>query len=181
MNKAYVIAPLLALAIFGFFYANFTKDYALEIQKKEAAAREERAAKVRKENDDRKAAVEAAIKIQEQRKAEKIARDEKDRLEKEARQVAIDARDKAFRDQEKASKQVDRLLKEIETEKAAIAKIEEAKKLSRDEEAFLRQFVKQAEGNVKGLVEVIEKIDAADKARAAAEAAAAAAAAKAKS
>jgi colicin import membrane protein len=80
------------------------------------------------------------------------------------------------------AKQVDRLTKEITVEREAIAKIEDTKKLNREEEAFLRQFVKQAESNVKRLAEVIDKIDAADKARAeAAAAAAAAAAAKSKS
>ncbi|HRE06907.1 MAG TPA: hypothetical protein PKX00_14945 [Opitutaceae bacterium] len=180
MNKAYVIAPFLALLIFGGFYWNFSKGYAEREAVKVAAQKKIKEDKLKEEAEGRKAAVEAAIRLQEQRKKEKLDKDEKDRLEKEARQAAIDARDKSYRDKEKLEKQVDRLNKEIAVEKEAVAKIEETKKLSREEEAFLKQFVKSAETNVKELANVIEKIDAADKARAAAEAAAAAAA-KAKS
>lgn len=180
MNKAYVIAPILGLLIFGGFYWNFAKDYAQQQVAKDAAIKKAKDDKLKEEQVARRVAVEDAIKLQEQRKKEKLEREEKDRLEKEARQAAIDARDKSYRDQEKLAKQVDRLTKEITTEKELIAKIEDGKKLSRDEEVFLRQFVKQAESNVKSLGDVIEKIDAADKARAAADAAAAAAAAASK-
>jgi colicin import membrane protein len=176
MNKAYVIVPLLSLLIFGGFYWNFATEYADKQKAKELAIRKAKEEKVKEEAQARRVAVEDAIRLQETRKKEKIERDEKDRLEKEARQNAIDARDKAYRDQEKLAKQVDRLNKEIAAEREALAKIEDTKKLNREEEAFLRQFVKQAESNVKRLAEVIDKIDAADKARAEAAAAAAAAA-----
>jgi colicin import membrane protein len=182
MNKAYVIVPLISLLIFGGFYWNFATKYAEKQRAKEVAIRTAKEDKIKEEQQARRVAVEDAIRLQEQRKKEKIERDEKDRLEKEARQDAIDARDKSYRDQEKLAKQVDRLTKEITVEREAIAKVEDTKKLNREEEAFLRQFVKQAESNVKRLAEVIDKIDAADKARAeAAAAAAAAAAAKSKS
>ncbi|MBL9208398.1 MAG: hypothetical protein JNN01_25165 [Opitutaceae bacterium] len=181
MNKAYFIAPLLGLLIFGGFYWNFAEGYAEKEKAKQALVKKEKDEKIRLENEGRKKAVEDAIKLQEQRKKEKVEKDEKDRLEKEARQAAIDARDKSYRDKEKLEKQVDRLNKEILAEKDLIAKVEETKKIARDEEVFLRKYVKEAENNVKELATVIEKIDAADKARAAAEAAAAAAAKAAKS
>lgn len=177
MNKVYFIAPLVALLVFGGFYMNFAKGHAAREEAKKVAVRQEKEAKLRREAEERRKAVEDALKLQEKRKAEKAEREERDRLEKEARQAAIDARDKAFRDKDKLARTVERLNKEITTEKDAIEKIENTKKLAREEEAFLRQYVKQAETNVKSLTEVLDKIAAADAARAA-EAAAAAAAAK---
>ena len=60
--------------------------------------------------------------------------------------------------------------------KAEIAKIKDDQKRSLDEQAFLREYVKRAQGNAQNLTTVLEKIDAADKAfEAAAKAAAEAA------
>ena len=83
---------------------------------------------------------------------------------------------KAQRDQEKFTRQVERLNGEVRTEKLAIEKLEGEKKKLVEEEAFLRTYVKQADSNVKKLAEVLDKIIAADAARAAADAAAAKAA-----
>lgn len=176
MNKAYFIAPLLATVVFGFFYMGFSKDYKAKEQAKIEAAKQEKAEQLRKEALAREAAVKEALVAQEKRKKERAEKEAKDIAEKEARQAAIDARDRTYRDQEKLAKQVDRLTKEVEAEKAAIAKIEEDKKKSQDEAAFLRTYVGKAESNAKNLTGVLEKISAADAARAAAEAAAAAAA-----
>ena len=56
-----------------------------------------------------------------------------------------------------------------------INKIEDEKKKHQDELSFLKTYVKQAEANVKYYYDLLDKIDAAEKAKAAAAAAAAAA------
>ncbi len=53
-----------------------------------------------------------------------------------------------------------------------MGKIEEEKKKHLDEQAFLKTFVNKAEANVKYYYDLLEKIDAAEKAKAAAAAAA---------
>lgn len=175
MKKAYILGPLLGVIIFSVFYWNFSKEYALEAQAKIEAARKEREEVLRKEALDRKAAIEAALVLQGQRKKEKADREAKEVADKELRQNLTDKRDLAFREQDRLSKQAERLAKDVDIEKAAIAEIEKQKKFATDEEAFLRQYVSQAEANSKSLEEVIQNINAADAARAAAEAAAAAA------
>lgn len=164
MKKIYILGPLVGVLLFAVVYWNFSKDYAAKVQAKELAVKKQREDKLRAEAESRKAAIEEALALQEQRKKERAEKEEKDRLEKEARQAAVDARDKAYRDSEKLAKQVDRLTKEMATEKEEIAKVEGEKKRAVDEEAFLRQYVTAAEGNVKSLEQVLQRIQAADKA-----------------
>ena len=69
-----------------------------------------------------------------------------------------------------------RLKKDLADVKDATVKIAEEKKRYSDEGAFLRNYVKQADANVKYYYDLLDKITVAEKA--AADAAAAAAAAK---
>lgn len=178
MNKAYILAPLIGLLVFGGIYWNYASKY--DAKQAELAAKREhdRQEKIKQDVEARRKALEDAVAQQEQRKKEKAQKEAADAAEKEARQALLDARSKAFTDQEKATRQVDRLTKDIQVEKEEIAKIEKDKEASVKEEAFLRTYVKQAEANQKSLEEVLNKIAEADKAAAAAASAAAAAKAK---
>lgn len=178
MKKAYIFGPLVGVLVFAFFYWNFTKEFALKEQQKVEAAKAARDAQLKKEQADRKAAIDAALVLQAQRKKEKAEREAKEVADKEFRLKITDERDIANREQERLSKQAERLAKEVDTEKAAIAEIEKQKKFATDEEAFLRQYVSQAEANAKSLEGVLKQIQDADAARAAAAAAAAEAAKK---
>jgi colicin import membrane protein len=180
MKKAYFVVPLIGLIIFGAIYWNFQSKYEARVATEKAAKEQQRQEKIKQEVDARRKAVEDAVALQEQRKKEKAQKEAQDAAEKEARLALNDAREKSFRDKDRAAKQVERLTKDIATEKDAIAKIEKEKEESQKEQAFLRTYVKQAEANQKSLEEVLNKIADADKAAASA-AAAAAAAAKAKS
>ena len=186
MKKSYVyfVAPLVALIIFFFgFYWNAHKEFEGREQAKIKAERDLKQSKLEKEAADRAVAVKSAIELQEKRRAEKKAKDEKDSHDKEEREKARQARDKAGRDSEKIEQQVRRLQKEIDIEKKELTEIQTEKKRTADEHTFLKEYVKKAESNAKGLTGVLERIAAADKAaedaaRAAAAAAAAAAAKK---
>ena len=68
-----------------------------------------------------------------------------------------------------------RLRKEVASVEDEIKKIETEKKAHSDESAFLKNYVRQAQSNVKYYYDLLDKIDAAEKARAEAERAAAAA------
>jgi hypothetical protein len=177
-NYIYFLLPLVGLLIFGAVYWNFSKGLAEREAKRVAAEKKKKEDKLRQQARDNEKAIQDALVAQAKRKAEREAKDAKDKADKEARALAVEARDKADRDARKLAAQVERLEKDIETEKAAITKLEGDKKRSYDEQAFLRDYVKKAEENVRSLTQVMDKIAAADAARAAAEAAAAAAAKK---
>ena len=59
--------------------------------------------------------------------------------------------------------QVKGLNREIEAVKKEIAAIEADKKVAISEEAFQQTYVAKAQENVRGLVQTLEKIEAADK------------------
>lgn len=177
-NYVYFLAPLAGLILFGAVYWNFSKGLAERESRRLAAEKQKKEDKLRKQAHDNEEAVNNALAAQAKRHAERDAKDAKDKADKEARALAVEARDKADRDARKLTAQVERLEKEVQTEKDAIVKLESDKKKLTDEEAFLHVYVKQAEDNVKNLMQVLDKITAADAARAAADAAAAAAAKK---
>lgn len=180
-SYVYFIAPLVGLVIFAGIYWQYASTYDAKLEAVAKKQRAEREEKIRKENESKKAAVEAAVVAQEKRKQEKAAKEAKDQKDKDDREKAVQARAKAREDGRKFTDQVARLKKEVDLNKKDIAKIEEDKKRSIDEQKFLAEYVKKAEANAQGLSAVLEKIDAADKAaEAAAKAAAAAAAAAAK-
>jgi hypothetical protein len=183
MKKSYVyfVAPLALLIIFFFgFYWNAHKDYDKREADKVKAEVDAKRAKLEKEAKDREQAVAAALAMQDKRRADKKAKDERETREKEEREKARQSRDKAGRDADKLEQQVRRLAKEIEGEKKEFGEVQTERKRTADELEFVKQYVKKAEANSKGMTSVLERIEAADKmaadmARAAAEAAKAAA------
>ena len=161
-SLVYFLGPIAGLIIFGAIYWNFSSGYEAKEAAKTLAVKQEKEAKLLKQAKDNEEAIKEA----------------KDKADHDARQAAVDAKEKAYRDQDKYAKQVERLERDIKSEKEAIAKLEEDKKKSADELAFLRIYVRQADENVKSLKLVLDKISAADAASRAAAAAAAAEAAK---
>lgn len=180
MKKAYIyfLAPLVGVAIFGAVFWNYSAQHEAreaEAAKKVRAANEER---IRKDNEGKKKALEDAIAASEKRKAEKAAKDARDQKVRDDREQAMAVRNKARQETSKLGERSKTLAREVEENKKEIERLNEDKKRSVDEEAFLRTHVKQAETNVQNLYGVLEKIDAAEKAHEAAAKAAAAAAKK---
>ncbi len=172
----YVLAPIVALIIFGAIYWNFSSGYEAKEEAKALKVKQEKEAKLLAQAKANEQAIKDANAGVLRRKAEREAKEAKDKKDHEARLVATDARDKAFADKEKFAKLVTRLENDIKNEQSAITKLGEEKKMAVEEQAFLRTYVQKAEENVKNLRQVLEKISAADAARAAADAAAARAA-----
>lgn len=168
MKKSYLFAPLIAILAFALVYANFRSGHKDREKAREEQVAAAKAEKLKQENDARKAALADAIVFQEARKKEREAKAAVEKTEREARQVALDARDKAFRDQDKFTKQIERQKKEIAAEKEALAKIEETKKAAVAEQTFLSGYVTKTEANAKALGELLTKIDAAEASRASA-------------
>lgn len=178
MNKIYILVPLIGCLLFGAYYWNFnTKYQAVEQAKKDKIAADIKA-KALQDEENRKLAYEAAIKAQEQRKKEKEERERMEEEKKKARQDLEDRRERAFNERKKFREQVERLKKEVAGVEEEIKKVEAEQKSSLDEQTFLKNYVKQAEANQKYYYDLLDKIDAAEKAKAKADAEAAAAAKK---
>jgi hypothetical protein len=180
MKKSYLyfLAPLIGLAAFGVVYWKYSSGYEARMDLMNKTQQEARDAKIKIDNESKKAAVEQALVAQEARKKAKAAKEAKEQQERDDRDRAVQARAKAKEDARKLVDTVARLKKEVADNKKEIEEHEADKKRLVDEAAFLRDYVKKAESNRQSLSLVMEKIEAADRAaEAAAKAAAAAAAA----
>lgn len=176
MNKIYILVPLIGVLLFGGVYLNFTKSYDAKQAAIKAQQEEDRKAKIKRDIAAREQAIKAAVEAQEKRKKE---REEKDRIEEEKKKARLDAEDRrqrTFDDRKRARDQADRLKKDIDVVKADIAKLEDERKRHLDEQTFLKEYTRKAETNVKTYYDLLDKIEAADKAKAEAEKAAKAAA-----
>lgn len=176
MNKVYIIIPLLGLAIFYGFYHNFTKGYEAKIVAAKQKEAEVKKAKAEEEVLNRQKAIQAAIEAQAKRKAEREAKEKLDEQKRVDRLDAEDKRERAFSDRNKFADQKRRLEKDLLEVQEEVKKIEAQKKTLVDEQDFLKNYVRQAEANVKYYYDLLDKIAQAEKARADAAAAAAAAA-----
>lgn len=166
MPKVYFIAPLVALALFAAVFLNFKSGYREREQVRQTEIASAKEAKLKSEADARRAAIEDALRSQEQRKKEREAKEAADLAEKAARQLVIDAREKAFRDQEKLIRQLERVRKDIIAEKDTLAKLEAVKIAAVAERDFLLAFVQKAEASAKKFEAVLTRLDAAERARA---------------
>jgi chromosome segregation ATPase len=160
MNKVYFIAPLAALLVFIGVYSVHRGELKTREAEKAAATLAMQKAKLETEQAERRAAMAEAIKAAEQRKIEKAAKEAREQAQKEARQLAVDARDKAYREQEKSARQIERLEKEIEVEQAALAKLAAEHRTTESEKAFLQEFVVKAQTNVQALQTLLAKLNA---------------------
>ena len=178
MNKIYLIAPLIGVLIFGGFYHQFSKGHETKLVQIKVAADNAKKEKARKLEEDRKIAVAAALKSSQLRAEETAKKKQIEEDKRAAREVAEDKRLRANSDKNRLTDTSRRLKKDLEEVQDEIKKLELEKKTLQDEQAFLREYVKQAESNVSYYRGLLDKIALAEKARADAAAAAAAAAAK---
>jgi hypothetical protein len=173
MKKAYVLGPVLGLLVFTAFYWNFARGAVERQHRVELQQQEERRARILKEAESRKRAIEDAIAAQQKRAAERAAKEKKTEEENAARQALLDKRQQTFDEVNRRLRpQLDRLKSDADEIKASIAQLEMQKKQYVDEEAFLRTYVRKAQDNVKTYYAILDRIAAAEKARADAEAAA---------
>lgn len=160
MNKAYYLAPLIALIVFTGFYLSYRSGLAERDAAKAAAAEAALKAKNDADLEARRAAMTEAIAAAEQRKVEREARLAQEAADKAARQSAIDARDKAFREQERTARQIDRVQKEITETQASLAALAATRQDAETEKAFLLEFVAKAQTNVQALQALLTRLNA---------------------
>lgn len=159
MKKVYFIAPLAALALFMVVYFQHRSGQIARDKAKQEQVVAARDAKLKAEQDARKAAMADAVRAQEIRKKDRDAKAAREVVEKEARQVAVDARDKAYREQEKLSRQIERVKLDLAKEKTELAKLAETQKVAATEKTFLQDFVQKAQVNVQSLQAVMTKLN----------------------
>lgn len=159
MKKVYFIAPLAALALFMAVYFQHRSGQIARDKAKAEQVLAAREAKLKAEQDARKAAMADAIRAQELRKAEREARAARETAEKAARQQAIDARDKAYHEQEKLGRQIERLKLDLAKEKAELAKLAETRKAADAEKTFLQDYVRKAQANTQSLQTLLTKLN----------------------
>jgi hypothetical protein len=162
-NYVYVVAPLAGLLVFSGFYFNYSAGYEVRVAAAKKIEREILQAKLDTETANRLKAATEAKDAQDRRKAEKLAKEQKDAEDTARREKAVQARNKAIREADKLASQVKRLAKDIELEHKEIATIEEDKKRSAAEQAFLREYVRKSEANTRSLLAALDKIADADK------------------
>jgi hypothetical protein len=160
MTKTYLLPPVVALLVFAGVYLSHIGG----MKEREAAAKAKTEAvakaKAEAEAESRKVAMAEAIAQAETRKKERAAKEAAEAVRKDERQAALDARAKAYQEQEKLSRQAERLKKEIEGEQTALAKLAADAKEAAAEEAFLREFVAKAQANARDLESVAVKLAA---------------------
>lgn len=179
MKKAYFIVPIVGVLLFAAYYIFvYSAQHEARAKVEKETADRVKQEKLEKERKDREKALADAIALTEKRKKEREERDAKEKAEKDAEQALSDSRDQADSEQRKARDRVDRLNDELGIEKEALAKIDAQKQLLTADEEGLRKNTKEAESNVALYQEVIQKVEAKEKADAAAAKAAAEAAAK---
>lgn len=173
MNKAYLIWPVIGLLVFGAFYWNASKGFAEKQRQEEIRKQEERKARMLKEAELRKKAIEDAIAAQQVRMAARAAKEKREEEERKARADLIDRRNRAFDDVNKRLRpQLERLAGDADDIRRELDKLDQEKKHNADEQVFLLTYVRQAEANVKTYLNLLDQLAAAEKARADAEAAA---------
>lgn len=168
MKKKYIymLVPLCGVILFSLFYIPFANQYAeLQVQKhkQEVAERNE---KLEKEAEDRAEASRLANEAAAKRKAERDAKAARDKAEKDALDAADALRVKAFNDMQKYEHEVTGLMKDIKLEKEALTQLQTDKEDALKEQEFLKTYVQQAEANRQGILSLLDKLAAADKAHA---------------
>ena len=162
-NYIYFVAPLAGLVVFSAVYWNYSATYDARLAAVKKAEHDKAQEKLDREAAERMKAATEAKKSQDERKAQKLAADLKKAQDEERHDRAVQAQRKARNDADKLKTQVARLTKEVEDTKKEIAALEEDKKRSLAEEAFVEDYVKKSQENVRGLLANLDKIAEADK------------------
>lgn len=173
MKKYYFIAPLVGLLLFIAYYWNFQRTYAAEKQAKIVAERIATEKRIAEENEKKMQAYQEAIKQQEENKRIREEKKAREEAAKQARAEAVKARDKAYQDKNKLEQRRDRIKQTLEIETETIARVKESKIGLVGDKAATEQYIVQAGQNRQKMEDLLNQIEAKEKA--AIEAAAAAA------
>ncbi len=165
MKTIYAVAPLAGLLLFGSFYWKHARLHAqreAEQEQRELLARQEKSARLHRERELATAQAKITLARRQQERAEKEQEAEARRA---ARAALEQRRTVALEQTRKLRPQLDRLRLEIESVTAAVARAEDHARELRLEQAFLTDYVRQAEANRQTHYEILERLEAAERAR----------------
>jgi hypothetical protein len=144
MKRIYLLAPLLALLVFGagdwYFAGQLAQEQAALAARAEAAR------------------LQAALAAQSRRKQELADQAARDHDDQAARQTALAARDQARDDQARLARQADQLRRDLADEQAALAALQRDQTAALAEQAFLQRFNTQVAANARDLEAVLKKV-----------------------
>jgi uncharacterized protein YqfA (UPF0365 family) len=165
MNKSYVVVPLAAIALFGSLYWSYSarREDTLRTQVEQAAAA--RAEQAERDREAQVASVAAANAALDQRKQERLEKEQRDAAQKQAQHEAEQRREHAFEQERKLRSQVDRRRADLDRTRESLRLLNARQQEITAESTFLTDYVKQAEANQESLYQLLEKIDAAERAR----------------
>ena len=152
LKYVYTFAPLAGLLVFGAVYFHHSSLQEAELAARQARTKTEQAARLAAQEESRKLDFADAIAQQEKRKAAKDALAKLEEAAKARREAAILARADAFRAQDKITKTVERLGREIAAERESITRFQHDLAATTAESAFLRDYVATASAQRKALV-----------------------------
>ncbi|MGA3006399.1 MAG: hypothetical protein ABSE59_00760 [Opitutaceae bacterium] len=168
MKKKYIymLVPLCGVLLFIPFYLNFASSYDAKKRAEHKAQLQMIQDKANAEAQARRDAILENNRQAEERKKERLAHDAKVEAEQQALDAGHAADQKAFNDKEKNDAQVAQLQKEIKTEQAAIDDLENQRREALKDDEFLKAYVQQAQANRQNILNLLDKLAAAEKARA---------------
>ncbi len=159
MNKIYLIAPLIALAIFGGVYAKHARAYEARLEEAERLAllvKKEKAAQHAVAQE--KARVDALVAVA-QRQAERAEKQLLDDAQKEARRDAEQRRLAAAEQEKRLRVRLDRLKTDVTTTTEALTRsATEIAELER-EQVFLADYVRGADANRDSFYRLLERLE----------------------
>ncbi len=165
MNKLYLFAPLIALAIFGAAYVRSARAYEArlaEAKRLEVAAKQEKAAQAAAAHEQARQAAAALIVRRQAERAEKESREERERA---ARRDAEQRRFAAAAEEQRLRVRLERLRRDASTTDDTLRRSEtEIAELER-EQAFLADYLRQADANRRSFVEMLERLEIVERQR----------------
>ena len=165
MKKSYWIAPLIALLVFAAGYGQFRRAEHAREQARSAQRQADRQAQLSAETEARRQAVVEAVRLQANRQKAREEREADERCRQDSRQQDLATRDRSLHEQQTLTRQLAAIKSELATEQAAHAQLTATRRGALTEQVFLKQFLMQAEANVKALAEVIAKLPPAESIR----------------
>jgi hypothetical protein len=160
MNKAYLVAPLLSVVIFGAIYRPLQRDYDQRLATEAQHTRDASDARARQQLAAQAAAQKAAALAMEQRARERAEREALETAQRTAHTEAEQRRLDAFTRLGTLRLDVARVRRERDDETAAVTLLERKKVELQQEQALVAAQLYQAETSRRTFLDVTEKVDA---------------------
>jgi DNA repair exonuclease SbcCD ATPase subunit len=166
MNKAYLVAPLVGMLIFGSIYSKYARLHTARVAEAHQLEAMTRAEKKAADEAAKATALEAARISQVRRSEERVEKERMERLQKQTRLALEERLIHAKTDVARLKSVVAGVRSEIEAMTTAVARCErQARQLQQRDESIVERL-KRAEANRDALVRLLDRIATAEERRA---------------